>query len=181
MRVIAGTAKGCNLKTIDSLDTRPTTDRVKEALFNILNFKIYNSQVLDLFAGSGALGIEALSRGARSAVFIEQSKKAASVIKQNLEHTKLISLSDIKICDVLSYLKKSSQKFDLIFMDPPYHSDLIPEAIKKIDEFELLKGDGIIIAECDKTETTPGTISSFHMYDQRKYGRVIINLFKKDD
>ena len=122
MRVITGTARGRVLRTLEGEDVRPTTDRVKEAVFSIIQFEIEGRRVLDLFAGSGQLGIEALSRGAASATFVDMSKDSLSAVKYNLEHTKLGDNAKVVQTDALSFLKLTKDKFDLVFLDPPYAS-----------------------------------------------------------
>ncbi|MCR5546214.1 MAG: 16S rRNA (guanine(966)-N(2))-methyltransferase RsmD [Lachnospiraceae bacterium] len=149
LRVIAGEARSVPLKTLDGLDTRPTTDRVKETLFNLLQNYIYDSRFLDLFAGSGQIGIEALSRGAREAVFIEKNKKAADIIEQNLAKTKLEENAEVLKRDVLSSLPFLGSEFDLIFMDPPYALEIEKEVLSSIKEHHVLAEDGQIIIEAD--------------------------------
>lgn len=149
LRVIAGEARSIPLMTLDGLDTRPTTDRVKETLFNLLQNDIYDARFLDLFAGSGQIGIEALSRGARSACFIEKNKKAAEIITKNLEKTKLIDKSKLIKKDVLSALSVLSDTYDIIFTDPPYALNIESEVLSKIKENHLLDKDGFVIIEAD--------------------------------
>ena len=128
MRVITGSARGRRLKEIQGLETRPTTDRVKEALFSVIQFDIEGRRVLDLFAGTGQLGIEALSRGADSAVFVEQRKDALQAVRENLETCGLSDRARVVSGDAMSYLK-SGEKFDLIFLDSPYASGLLEQAL----------------------------------------------------
>ena len=186
MRVISGTARGTKLNSIDSLATRPTLDRVKESLFNIIRDKIEDSTVLDLFAGSGAIGIEFLSRGAKEAVFCEKSHKATQMIYKNIEKTRFINKSKVYEQDYqkcLDELKKENKKFDIIFIDPPYKEDLGVEAINQIISLELLKQDGIIILETDEKERDLKELEKLQveMYDLRKYGRVyLIFLSRKE-
>ena len=179
MRVISGSARGAKLKTIDGNDTRPTTDKVKGAIFNILANEIYGKKVLDLYAGSGGLGIEALSRGAELAVFTENSTAAAEIIKKNLEHTKLLDKAKILKNDVFSVIKNATEKFDLIFLDPPYAKELAGATIKAIAEAKILADGGIIIAETDEGQPVPDRVGDLELYDKRKYGRVNINFYKK--
>lgn len=186
MRVISGTARGTKLSSINSINTRPTLDRVKEALFNIIQNKIEDSVVLDLFAGSGAIGIEFLSRGAKKAYFCEKSYEAAEMIYKNLEKTRFLSKSnllkkDYKKC--LKELKEKDLKFDIIFIDPPYKENLGVEAINQIISLEILKQDGIIILETDEKERDLKELEKLQveMYDLRKYGRVyLIFLSRKE-
>ncbi len=148
MRVIAGSAKRIQLKTIEGLRTRPTTDRIKETLFNMIAPWIGDCLFLDLFAGSGAIGIEALSRGARQAVFIEKGRAAAGVIRENLEKTKLNEQAVLIQADVRTGLRRlKGQKFDYIFMDPPYQERLEYGTLEMIGELGLLSEGGMVIVE----------------------------------
>ncbi len=149
MRVIAGSAKRLQLKTVEGMETRPTTDRIKETLFNMISAYIADSNFLDLFSGSGAIGIEALSRGAASAVFVEQSKKAMECIKDNLRYTKLADKAEVYETDVLNALKRLEGKktFDYIFMDPPYNQLHEKRVLEYLSNSTLLSDDGIIIVE----------------------------------
>lgn len=152
MRVIAGTARRLQLKTLDGMDTRPTTDRIKETLFNMLTPYIYDSTFLDLFAGSGGIGIEALSRGAKEAVFVEKNPKAMACIKENLAHTKLSDKAVTMTADVLTALVKldDGKKFDYIFMDPPYNNETERRVLEYLAQSGLLAEDGVIIVEASK-------------------------------
>ncbi len=149
LRVIAGEARSIPLMTLEGLDTRPTTDRVKETLFNLLQNDIYGCRFLDLFAGSGQIGIEALSRGAKSACFVEKNKKAVDIIAKNLEKTKMTDKSVLIKKDVLSALSVLTDAYDIIFMDPPYALNIEGEVLTKIKENRLLDEDGFIIIEAD--------------------------------
>ncbi len=149
MRVIAGSAKRLQLKTIDGLETRPTTDRIKETLFNMISHEIADSYFLDLFGGSGAIGIEALSRGAKKAVFVEQNRKAMNCIRENLIFTKLTGRAELLEMDVLNALKRLEGKyqFDYIFMDPPYRKMLENQVLKYLSASDILSEDTIVIVE----------------------------------
>ena len=149
MRVIAGTAKRLQLKTVEGMDTRPTTDRIKETLFNMISEYLADSNFLDLFSGSGAIGIEALSRGAAHASFVEQSKKAMTCIRENLEYTKLADRADVYETDVINALSRMEGRktFDYIFMDPPYNQLLEKKVLECLSSSELLSEDGLIIVE----------------------------------
>lgn len=150
VRVIAGDARGHKLQTIEGLSTRPTTDRTKESLFSMISFDLPGSSFLDLFAGSGAIGIEALSRGAEKAVFIESFPPCVQVIFNNLNHTRLVHRGEVMKEDVFSGLKKLSEKgqaFDIIFLDPPYDKGLAEPVLKAIVDGRLLNKDGYIIVE----------------------------------
>lgn len=157
MRVIAGKARRLLLKTIDGLDTRPTTDRIKETLFNILQIQVPGSRFLDLFAGSGGIGIEALSRGARAAVFVEQNQKAADCIRENLRNTRLEEDAAVMVCDAVTALRRMEGKqepFDLVFMDPPYNQGLELAILEYLRHSALIGPDTQIIVEASlETET----------------------------
>jgi len=149
MRVIAGTAKRLQLKTVEGMDTRPTTDRIKETLFNMISGYLADSFFLDLFSGSGAIGIEALSRGAAFACFVEQNKNAMNCVRENLAYTKLSDKAKLYQMDVLAalHLLESTQTFDYIFMDPPYNQLLEKKVLTYLSTSKLLSNDGIIIVE----------------------------------
>jgi len=149
MRVIAGSAKRMPLKTIEGLDTRPTTDRIKETLFNMISVYLADSNFLDLFSGSGGIGIEALSRGAAYAAFVEQNKKAMNCIRENLKTTKLAERAELYETDVINALSRMEQKkkFDYVFMDPPYNQLLEKRVLEYLSHSDLLSEDAIIIVE----------------------------------
>lgn len=177
---------GTKLNTIEGNNTRPTLDRIKESLFNILQNKIEDAYVLDLFAGSGALGIETLSRGAKKATFCDNSKKAINVIKSNLQKTNLLNSAtiinkDYKGC--LRILSENKCRFDIIFIDPPYDSDIAVEAVKQIINLNILAKDGIIIIETDeeKRELDKLSLVDIDVYDCRKYGRVKLIFLKRKE
>ena len=178
MRIIAGSAKGTKLYTLDGLTTRPTLDRVKESLFNIIQLCIEDASILDLFAGSGALGLEAVSRGASFAVLSDSYRKANFIIQQNIVKTKLqdkTMLLEMDYKDVLKKMKDETREFDIIFLDPPYKKNLLIDALKKIIEYDLLSQNGIIIIETDEEEKI-NEISdvNINIRDIRKYGRVLL-------
>lgn len=149
MRVIAGKARRVPLKTLEGLDTRPTQDRIKETLFNMLQYDLADCCFLDLFSGSGGIGIEALSRGAKFAVFVEQNPKAAAIIRENLKATKLEQQALVMNCDALSALKRLEGKyrFDYIFMDPPYNHELEKQALLSLQKSPLIDKQSTIIIE----------------------------------
>lgn len=152
MRVIAGSARSLRLETPPGKDVRPTIDRYKETIFNIIGVHVAGANVLDLFAGSGANGIEALSRGAKAAYFVENSLKAGSVIDSNLKFTKLFEKASLMKYDyikALAMLKDRGQVFDLIYMDPPFNKELENEALELIESYGLLDEDGMIVCESD--------------------------------
>lgn len=184
MRVISGTARGKKLNSLEGVNTRPTLDRVKEALFNILQFNIKNSNILDLFSGSGALAIEALSRGANKAVVCDNSREAINVINKNIEATRCkdkVQIINKDYVEVLNALEKKGEEFNIIFLDPPYKTDYIYISIEKILEYNLLAKDGIIVAETDDKNKIEQLkkIQNIEIYDIRKYGIVHIVFIRK--
>lgn len=158
MRVISGSARGHKLKAPEGLNTRPTTDRIKESLFNIIAMDLYECKFLDLFSGSGGMGIEALSRGAEKAVFVDKDRESISIIKDNLKATKLDGKAQVLNCDItsaISRLGSLGEKFDIIFMDPPYNKGLVETALTYIVKENLLATDGYIIAEQSQEDEIP--------------------------
>ena len=150
MRVIAGSARRLTLKTIEGMDTRPTTDRIKETLFNMIQNDIYGCTFLDLFSGSGAIGIEALSRGAKEAVFVEKNPKAADCIRDNLKAARLADKATLLNCDISDALKRIENRksaFDFIFMDPPYNHDIEARILSFLSGSDIVHKDTLIIAE----------------------------------
>ena len=176
MRVISGTARGRKLVSPDGYDTRPTTDNVKESLFNIIQFDIEGRRILDLFAGSGQLGIECLSRGAESAVFIDESREAVKIIKENLK--KCGFSADVFMTDAESYLRKG-EKFDIVFVDPPYESDYYEIVMKNINLFDILNKGGIIIFESRADRVLPDMALPYHPLKSYVYGSVKLSLFSR--
>ena len=145
MRVISGSARGRRLKELQGMDTRPTTDKVKESLFNIIQFEIEGRRVLDLFGGTGQLGIEALSRGADHCTFVDMRKEAAALIRENLRLAGLSERSRVVQGDALSFLSSCGEKFDVILLDPPYHPELLEKSVERITEYDILREHGIMI------------------------------------
>lgn len=180
MRVITGTAGGTNLKAPDGLLTRPTADKVKQALFNTIQFEIVGD-VLDLFAGSGQLGIEALSRGAKSAIFVDARKESIAVIRENLKRTHLEGKSQVFQSDYENFLKRCKKKFHLIFLDPPYAEKYLENSIKLISEIDILEENGIIITERPIDKSFEDEFEGLARSKDYQYGKTIITLFRKDD
>ncbi len=182
MRVISGTARGLRLASPDGEGTRPTLDRVKEALFSMLTPYVRGARVLDLFAGSGALGIEALSRGAERAVFVDRSREAEAAVRANLERARLTDRAELLRTDALEYLSAASaagEGFTLIFLDPPYESGLYEKAISLITARGLLAPSGIIAAEWDAPVGPPKAPPELESIRDRHYGRVNITLLRR--
>ena len=180
MRVISGKAKGVSLMTPKGEHTRPTADRVKEALFSIIQFDLPGARVLDLFGGTGQLGIEALSRGAKHAVFVDQRDDACRLIKENLKRTKMESEASVVRCDYLQYLNRCKDKFDIIILDPPYAEDYLENSLKIITEIDILQSGGIIIAERPLGKDLPCEFSGYTRSKDYKYGQVLLTLYRKD-
>lgn len=178
MRVISGKSRGTKIETIDEDTTRPTLDRVKESLFNIIQGRIQDSVILDLFAGSGALGIEALSRGAKKAYFCDANKSATDIVKKNLKKTHLEENAIVYNCDYKKFIEKTkdSIEFDIIFLDPPYKMDLAVSACEELIDRKLVRENGIIIIETDEFKRDNEEIKiklkdKATIVDKRKYGR----------
>lgn len=184
MRVISGKARGLKLNTPKNNDVRPTTDRVKESLFNMINPYIMESDILDLFAGTGSLGIECLSRGANKCVFVDNSKESISIIKSNIkkarvENESIVINSDFK--SVIHSLSLKNERFDVIFMDPPYYKDMFNDALRGIDENNLLKEDGIIVVEHDTKDKFPDNILRLYKSREKKYGNTTLTFYKMEE
>lgn len=180
MRVIAGKVRGLTLKTIDSDSTRPTRDMVREALFSILARDIPDSYFLDLFAGSGAIGIEALSRGAAFGMFVDLNPKCTHIIKENLEKAKFLDSSEVYTTDYKKAIQKLSENmFDIIYIDPPYNREMGIDAINRLSEKNVLKDGGIIILETDTNEVVPDEIGRYEKFNYKRYGRNILSLFRR--
>lgn len=179
MRVITGSARGTKLKTLEGLATRPTSDRVKEAMFNIIQFEVEGRRVLDLFAGSGQLAIEALSRGAAYAVLIDQSAEAVKVIKDNLKKVKFDQQASVFQSDYLRYLSSTREKFDIIFLDPPYAENSLENALRKISEIDILSEGGIIVCERSREKVLPATVGDLICSKDYHYGKTAVNLYTR--
>ena len=178
MRVISGSARGLKLLSLNSLATRPTLDRVKEAMFSILTPYLASASVLDLFAGSGALGIEALSRGADKAVFVDNSNAAMDIIKKNASSARVSAKASFALSSAEDYLKKSSLKFDIVFLDPPYAAALYKPSLDLIASKALLNEGGVIVLEWDSALPRPDIPLDFSLLKERKYGRVMLTFLE---
>ena len=180
MRVITGKARGVALKTPDGMATRPTSDRVKEALFSVIQFDIPGSHVLDLFGGTGQLGIEALSRGAKSAVFVDAAESACKLIQENLKKTKLAEDAKVVRSDYMEYLRRCKEAFDIIFLDPPYAEVFLENSLNFISEIDILQTNGIIVTERPLDKELPWNFPGFTRSKDYKYGNTLITLFRKN-
>ena len=181
MRIISGKARGTKLYTLEGIATRPTLDRVKESIFNIIQKDIEDSTVLDLFAGSGAIGLEFLSRGAKRAVLCDNSKDAIKIIKQNVQKTHFEEKAEVYNIEFIKLIERlQNQKFDIIYIDPPYVTDFIKISLEKIIEYELVNENTKIIVETDDETRILNQIEKMdvEITDKRKYGRATIIFLK---
>ena len=179
MRVVAGSARGTVLKTPEGMLTRPTADRVKEAVFSILHFDVQDAVVLDLFGGTGQLGIEALSRGAKRAVFVDHQQKACELIRDNLRRTRFSERASGVRGDYLEYLRRTKDKFDIILLDPPYAEIFLENALKCIAEIDILRDDGIIVTERPLEKALDVQMPGYTRSRDYKYGKTLITLYRR--
>ena len=179
MRVITGKARGIQLKTPQGMLTRPTADRVKEALFSIIRFDVANAGVLDLFGGTGQLGIEALSRGAAGCTFVDQRKEAVALVRSNLKLCQLSEKARVVQGEGLSFLSTVREPFHLIFLDPPYKAELLENALKKIAEIDMLTENGIIICERPVEKALADDFPGLTHWRDYKYGKTAVTIFRK--
>lgn len=176
MRVITGTCRGKKLKTLESLDTRPTADMVKEAIFSAIQFDVPGSNILDLFAGSGQLGIEALSRGASHCVFVDKNPAAIQIIKENISDCGLNGCSRVLNMDSIEYLKVAKTGLDIVFIDPPYRNGLVQEALNLIEP--KLNDGSIVVCEHEKELTLNDSYGSLKLHKRYKYGKIAVTIYK---
>ena len=179
MRVITGTARGRRLLTLEGEDVRPTTDRVKEAVFSVIQFETEGRRFLDLFAGSGQMGIEALSRGAKEAVFVDGAKKSVEIIRKNLASTKLAENAKVVQTDWQSYLSMSGTQFDIAFLDPPYGKGILQRALEALPTH--MSKTGVIIAENPLDEEILSEYGEFALDRQYRYGKIKISTFRNKE
>lgn len=179
MRVITGTARGRRLRTLEGTATRPTADRVKEGLFSALQFELEGRRVLDLFAGSGQLGIEAMSRGAGSCVFVDSSREACDVVRDNLQTTGLSAHTRVICSDAADFLRAPGDPFDMIFLDPPYGAELLVPVLSLCAP--KLRAGGVIACEYDEGTQLPECVADLKADRSYRYGRVHITLYRKEE
>ena len=172
MRVISGTARGRRLKELQGMDTRPTTDKVKESLFNIIQFDVPGRRVLDLFGGTGQLGLEALSRGAAHCTFVEQRRDAVALIRDNLRTCDLQENSHVIQGEAIDFLSCCREKFDVIFLDPPYETELLQKSLELIQKFDILNEHGIIIGETPADRPFPMLNAPYEAGREYRYGKI---------
>ena len=186
MRIISGKARGTKLYTLEGENTRPTLDRVKESIFNIIQSEIEGAKILDLFAGSGAIGLEFLSRGAEKAVLCDKSKEAINIIKKNIEKTHMEQYAQVFNTDFENCLNKlKNEQFDIIYLDPPYETNYILKSLQQILELDIAKEESLIIIETDDEQRIEKEIENLDVkiVDKRKYGRaaiIFLSLKNKD-
>ena len=176
MRIVSGSARGRRLHEPKGRDIRPTTDKVKESIFNIIQFDVEGRTVLDLFAGTGQLGIEALSRGAAGAVFTDASPAAVALVRENLSEVGLGECAEVYQTDAISYLEHCGRKFHLILLDPPYGTGLLEKALKTIFEFDILRQNGIIICESGVEEELGDIPAPYELRKTYRYGKIKLSL-----
>jgi 16S rRNA (guanine966-N2)-methyltransferase len=177
MRVTGGTGRGRRLKAPAGSGVRPTSDKVKQALFNILGERMAGSSFLDLFSGAGGIGIEALSRGAGRVVFVDASRASLQVVKQNIEQTGFEERSQAVLAKVESFLKKPSGPYDIVFLDPPYADEMQP-LLELIAEAGILRPDSLVIAEHFKKQLSPESAGGLTLYREAKYGDTVLAFYR---
>lgn len=187
MRVIAGSAKGRRLKAPDTLDTRPILDRVKTALFDILAPDIVESRFLDLFAGTGQIGIEALSRGAAAATFVEMSPEIVKLVRENLALTRLEANAEVIRADAFTFLRNAQaqgRQYDIIYVAPPQYKQMAAQALEQLDRAPLTAPGGLVIVQIhprERIDFDPLTLSHLRLYDERAYGSTLLMFYEHTD
>lgn len=179
MRIITGTARGRRLMTLQGDAVRPTPERVKEALFSMLQFQLEGRRVLDLFAGSGQIGLEALSRGAKEVVFVDASRESVSVVEKNIQSTGLSRGAKVVPMDSLLFLQRKNEPFDIAFLDPPYHTGLLQQALPLTAA--VMNRGGVIIAEHPMDDEVPETLGDFVRGKERRYGKILLTVYHHKD
>lgn len=179
MRVVSGSARGCKLQPVPGMNTRPTTDRVKENVFNLIQDHVRGAEVLDLFAGTGQLGIEALSRGAQHCDFVEHNKTAFGIVSKNVESARVKDKSALHRTEAADFVSRAGrQKYDLIFLDPPYGGEILENALKLIERFDILSVNGIIICE---SAVEDRFAHGFEAVRERRYGATLITVLQRQN
>ena len=179
MRIISGSARGRKLKEPQGLDTRPTTDKVKESLFNIIQFELEGRRVLDLFAGTGQLGLEALSRGAEHCTFVDQRREAAALVKENIRLCRFEDRTRVAQEEAQWFLRSCGERFDVIFLDPPYKTDLLNQCIEKIAAFDILREHGIIVCESGADWSVPTLTPPYEAGREYRYGQIKLTVCRR--
>lgn len=176
MKVITGSARGTKLVTAEGMDVRPTADKVKQAIFNVIQFEVEGRRILDLFAGSGQLGIEALSRGAESAVFVDSSRQSVDIIKKNLEHTGLADKAAVVNSDSAAYLRREAERFDVVLVDPPYGKGLAAAALPLLAR--VVESAGVIVCETARSDEMPPSAGCFSLLRTYGYGKTAVHVYR---
>lgn len=179
MRVISGTARGRRLKELEGMETRPTTDKVKESLFNIIQFELEGRRVLDLFSGTGQLGIEALSRGAAHCTFVDLRKDAAALVRDNLKAVGFEEQSRVVQGDALAFLSSCREKFDVILLDPPYQTPLLERAMEAAAAFDILCEHGIMVCESARDKVLPPLAAPYEQGREYRYGKIKLTVYRR--
>ncbi len=179
MRVITGSARGKRLKELKGSDIRPTTDRVKEAIFSSIQFEIEARRILDLFAGTGQMGIEALSRGAAHCDFVDMRREAIQMVEANLQYTNMKEVSTVIQSDYLAYLTRNKEKYDVIFLDPPYHGGILKNALQTITSIDKVTENGIIVCENEAEFVWPTVPEPYVLQKEYKYGKISVALYRR--
>lgn len=174
MRVISGTARGRKLTPVPGMNTRPTTDRVKTSVFNIIQMNIRDAEVLDLFAGTGQLGIECLSRGAKHCDFVDHDKTARATVQRNLADARVADRGTVHGDEYTAYLRRCRKKYDIIFLDPPYGGEILRNALELVKEFDILSADGIIVCESALEDEVPAG-------REYRYGAIRISILRREE
>ena len=178
MRVITGEARGRKLVTLEGDDVRPTTDRVKESMFSIIQFDLEGANVLDLFAGSGQLGIEALSRGAKHCTFVDSANRSVEVVKQNLKTVGFEKRASVFCGESKMYISLSRDKFDIVLLDPPYNKNIIDDVLPSVAE--KMTDYGVIVCESASDEVLPESAGKFSIHREYKYGKIKLTVYRKN-
>lgn len=176
MRIISGSARGRRLKELQGMDTRPTTDKVKESIFNIIQFELEGRKVLDLFGGTGQLGLEALSRGSVHCTFVDQRRDAAALIRDNIKTCGFQEQTRVVQGDSLSFLASCREKFDVIFLDPPYQTDLLEKSMEAIAKFDILREHGIMVCESAADKVLPALEAPYEQGREYRYGKIKLTI-----
>ncbi len=176
MRIITGTAKGCRLETLTGQETRPTAERVKEGLFSAIGFEIEGRRVLDLFAGSGQMGLEALSRGAASCVFVDNNREAVQVVRRNMAAARLADNAVVLCREALGFLAQNTERFGLVFLDPPYAAGLLAPCLEALSG--AVTSGGAVLCESDRETVLPEQVGNLCLERTYRYGRVVIRLYR---
>jgi 16S rRNA (guanine(966)-N(2))-methyltransferase RsmD len=179
MRIIAGSARGRRLKELSGMETRPTTDKVKESLFNIIQFELEGRRVLDLFGGTGQLGIEALSRGAEKCTFVDQRRDAVALIRENLKTCGFSDRAEVHQGDALAFLTSCREKFDVVLLDPPYQTDLLEQSLKNVTKFDILREHGIIVCESAADKVLPPLNAPYEQGKEYRYGKIKLTICRR--